>query len=36
MDADAYDRILGSLRDVGLDRDGFWRAERWWSGDEAG
>ena len=35
MDADAYDRIIASLRDAGLDGDGFWRAERWWIGDDS-
>lgn len=35
MDADAYDRIIGSLREAGLDGDGFWRVERWWIGDDS-
>ena len=35
MDADAYNRIIASLREVGLDADGFWRAERWWIGDDS-
>lgn len=37
MGVDAYDEVILSLRSVGLDADGFWRAERWWFGeDEAG
>ena len=28
-----YSALVAQLRAVGLDSGGFWRAERWWSGD---
>lgn len=34
MGVDAYDEVILSLRAVGLDKDGFWRAEEWWRGDD--
>lgn len=36
LGADGYDAIVASLRDAGLDLGGFWRVERWWSGDPPG
>ena len=33
LDVDGYDEVILSLREAGLDYQGFWRAERWWSGD---
>ena len=32
---DGYDEVILSLREAGLDYQGFWRVERWWSGDGA-
>jgi len=33
LDAAGYAEVIQSLRDEGLDEDGFWRVERWWVGD---
>jgi len=35
LDVDGYDEVILSLREAGLDYQGFWRVERWWSGDGA-
>ena len=35
LDIDGYDEVILSLRQAGLDYQGFWRVERWWSGDGA-
>ncbi len=33
LNAESYAKIIQSLRNEGLERGGFWRVEKWWTGD---